>query len=119
MTGICSCDNTWPSHIVYNFNRFTNVCNFWRVVLNGSAVTKLLPQKNVSHNILPTPEKNGEFQVNMQRIIGNAGSLSELLIDLRKILNIERQDRAWIQLCLLSYGWYAYYYMNGMVFFGA
>ena len=63
MTAIRSCDNTWPSHIVYTFSSLRNVCNFWRVVLDGSAVTKLPPQVYVSKDILPKPKKNGEVQV--------------------------------------------------------
>ena len=82
------------------------MCNFWRVELDGSAVTKLLPQVYVSQDILLKAKKNGEVQVNMQRIIRNAGSFSGLVVDLKKILNIEKWTKAWIELCLLSYGWY-------------
>ena len=55
ISAISSWDNTCPSHMVYTFNSLRNVRNFWRVVLDGSAVTKLLPQ-----DILPKPKKNGE-----------------------------------------------------------
>ena len=47
-TATPSCDNTWPSHIVYTFNSLRNVSNFWRVILNGSTLTKLLTQVYVS-----------------------------------------------------------------------
>ena len=93
------------SHIVYTFNSLRNVCNFWQVVLDRPAVTKLLPQVDVSQDILPKPKENGDIQVSMQRIMRNAGSLSRLVIDPKKILNNERYSKAWIELCLLSYGW--------------
>ena len=51
-------------------------------------------------------KENGEVQVNMQRIMRNARSFSGLVINLTKILNIERWNKAWIELCLISYGWY-------------
>ena len=38
--------------------------------------------------------------------MGNAGSISGLVIDLKEILNRERWNKFWIELCLLSYGWY-------------
>ena len=79
---------------------------FWQVVLGRSAVTKLLPQVYVSQDVLPKPKKIGEIQVNMQTIIQNAGSFSGLVIDLKKILDIERWTKAWIKLFLLSYGLY-------------
>ena len=83
------------------------MCNFWQVVLDGSAVTKLLLQVYVSQEILPKTKKAGKVQANMQRIERNAGSFSGLVIDLKKILNIERWNKDWIDLCLVSYGWYA------------
>ena len=82
------------------------MCNFWRVVLDGSVVTKLLLQVYISQDILPKPKKNVVVQVNMQRIMRNDGSFSGLVIDLKKMLNIERWNEAWIELCLLSYGWH-------------
>ena len=60
ITAVRSCDNTWTSHIVYTFNSLRKVWNFWRVVLDGSAVTKLLPQLYFSQDILRKPKKNGE-----------------------------------------------------------
>ena len=92
--------------MVHTFNSLRNVCNFWQVVLDGSAVTKLLLQVYVSHDILPKPKKNGEVQVNMQRITRNAGSFSTLVIDLKKILIIERWNKLQLN--------YAYYHMDGM-----
>ena len=92
--------------IVYTFNSFRNVCNFWQVVPNGSALTKLLLQVYVSQEILQKTKKTGKVQVNMQRIKRNAGSFSGLVIDLKKILNIERWNKDWIDLCLVSCGWY-------------
>ena len=106
ITAIRICDNTWFSQIFYTLNSLRNVCNFWRALLDGFAVTKLLPQVYVSQDIPPKPKRNGEAQVNMQRIIRNAGSFSGVVINLKKILNIERRNKAWIELCLLSYGWY-------------
>ena len=38
------------------------MCNFWRVVLDVSPVTKLLPQVYVSQDVLPKPKKNNEVQ---------------------------------------------------------
>ena len=95
ITTIRSCDNRWPSDIVYIFNSLRNVCNFWRVLLDGSAGTKLLPQVHVSQDILLKPKKKDG---SMQRIIRNAGSFSGLDIDLKKTLNIERWNKACIEL---------------------
>ena len=106
ITTIFSCDNTWFSHIVYAFNSLRNVCIFWRVVQDASVVTKLLPQVYVLQDILPKPKKNDEFQVNMQKVIRNAESFTGLVINLKKMLNIERWNKAWIELCLPSHRWY-------------
>ena len=80
--------------------------NFWRIVLDESAAKNLLPQIYVSQDILPKLKNNGEVQVDMQRIIRSTGSFSGLVINLKKILNKERWNKAWIELFLLSYGWY-------------
>ena len=80
------------------------MCNFWRVVLDGSAVTKLLPLVYVLEDIQTKPKKNGEVQVNMQRIIQNAGSFPELVVNLKEILNKDGTKRG------LNY---AYYDMDG------
>ena len=94
ITPIPSCGSTWPSHIVYPFNSLRNVYNFRRVVLDRSAVTKLLLQIYVSQDILPKLKKNWEVQGNMQRIIQNVVSFSGLVNGLKKILNIERWNKA-------------------------
>ena len=58
--------------------------------------------KNVLDRYLMTkvrkPKRNGEAQVNVERIIRKAGSFSGLVISLKKILNIERQKKACIEL---------------------
>ena len=103
ITAIRSCENAWRSDIVYTFNSLRNVCNFWWVVLDGSAVTKLLPQVYVSQDVLPKPKRNGD---NMEKIIQNTGSFSGLVIDLKKILN--KRDGTNLGLNC------TYYYMDGM-----
>ena len=57
----------------------------------------------VSQDLLPKPKRNGD---DMEKIMQNAGSFSGLVIDLKKILNIER----WNKLGLNC----TYYYMDGM-----
>ena len=97
---IRTCENTWSSHIVYTFNTLRNTCNFRRVVPDRSSVTKLLSQVYIAQDILPKPKN----YFSMQRIMRNAWSFSGLAIDLKKIMNIERWNKVWVELCLLWYG---------------
>ena len=40
-TVICNCGYVWPSHVVYTFNALRNVCRFWRVEVDATAMTYL------------------------------------------------------------------------------
>ena len=105
LTAIRDCGYVWPSHVVYTFNALRSVCKFWRIVLDAKAM-KYLPQVYFSHPDILPKSKGPVVQVNMQRIIRNAGSFSGLVIDMKKILNSEKWNRAWLDLILLSHGWY-------------
>ena len=65
-----------------------------------------LPQVYFSHLDILSKSKGAVFRVNMQRIIRNSGSFLALVIDMKKILNSEEWKRAWLDLDLLSHGWY-------------
>ena len=63
-----------------------------------------LPQVYFSH--LDILSKSKGAGVDMQRIIHNSGSFLALVIDMKKILNSKEWKRAWLDLDLLSHGWY-------------
>ena len=67
----------------------------------------MLPRAYVpNEEILPKFKGGRIIRVNMQRIIKKAGSFSGLVIELKKILNSSNWNTAWLDLRLLSYGWY-------------
>ena len=73
--------------------------------MNSERAMRLLPQVYVLYtNVLPKSRLG--IRVNMQRIIQNAGSFSGLVLELKRIINNHRWNRAWLDLIVLWRGWY-------------
>ena len=102
LTAICNCRYVWQSHVVYTFNALRNVCKFWRIEVDATAV-EYLPQVYFFHPDILPKSKGAVARVNMQRIIRNAGSFLGLVIDMKKILNSEKWNRTWLDLVLSSH----------------
>ena len=45
-------------------------------------------------------------KVNMQRLICNAGPFCGLVVELKRIIKHKRWNLAWIEMCLILFGWY-------------
>ena len=67
---------------------------------------KNLPQVYFSHPDIFPKLKEAVVRVNKERIIHNAGLFSGLVINMKKILDSEKWNRVWLDLVLLSQGWY-------------
>ena len=55
---------------------------------------------------LPTPRKNDELVVNIQRLIRNFRSASAIFMELRRIVQSQFCNTAWLVLLSENYGWY-------------
>ena len=67
---------------------------------------KNLPQVYFSDLDIFPKLKEAVIRVNKERIIRNAGLFSGLVINMKKILDSEKWNRVWLDLVLLSHGWY-------------
>ena len=73
--------------------------------MNSERAMRLLPQVYVLYtNVLPKSRLG--IRVNMQRIIQNAGSFSGLVLELKRIINNHRWNKAWFDLIVLLHGRY-------------
>ena len=64
------------------------------------------PQVYFSHPVIFPKLTEAVVRVNKERIIHNAGLFSGLVINMKKILDSEKWNRVWLDLVLLSHGWY-------------
>ena len=55
---------------------------------------------------LPKQRKSGEIFVNMQRIIRSYGSMSGIVLEVKRIMNNPKWNTAWIYLFEKAFGWY-------------
>ena len=82
------------------------VCQFLKILMLSKRARQFLPQIYVpSQEILPKANK-GMVKVNTQLLVCNAGPFSGLILELKRIIKHKSWNLAWIEMCLISYGWY-------------
>ena len=101
ISAICIWDNTCPSHIVYTFNSLRNVRNFWRVVLDGSAVTKLLTQVHASQVFYRNQRRMVKFKSTWKDLCKTLGHFLDWLSISRKYWREMEQSLDWIMLTII------------------
>ena len=55
---------------------------------------------------LPKQRNSGEIFANMQKIIRSYGSMSGIVLELKRIINSPKWNTAWISLFAGTFGWY-------------
>ena len=95
----------WPVHTFVTYHNLRNVCKFSRLILNLERAKQLLPQVYVPYNNV-LPKNRLGIKVNMQWITQNAGSFSGLVLELKRIINNHRWNKAWLDLIILLHGRY-------------
>ena len=81
------------------------VLQFWRLIVDLERAKRLLPQVYLPYtNVLPKSWLG--IRVNMQQMIRNAGSFSGLVLELKRIINNYRRNKAWLDLIVLLHVWY-------------
>ena len=85
------------------------VCWTYDNAINALPVFKHFQQMGLAHlpriyisacDYLPKPRKNGELVANIQRLTGNFGSASGIVMELKRIVQSRFWDAAWLLLLL-------------------
>ena len=96
---------TFPNHVCWTFNNMINAVPAFRIFEKKG--TDHLPRVFISDAFaLPKQRNSGEIFVNMQRIIRSYGSISGIVLELKRIINNPKWNTAWISLFAEAFRWY-------------
>ena len=98
-----SCD--WPVHTAVTYHNLRNLWKFWCLIVDSEKAKQLLPHVYMPYTNVLSKSRLG-ISINMQQIIRNAGSFSGLVLELKRIINNHRWNKAWLDLIVLSHVWY-------------
>ena len=95
----------FPNHVCWTYNN----------AINALPVFEPFQQMGLDHlpqiyinacDYLPKPQKNGKLVMNIQQLIRNFESASGIVMELRRTVQSQFWNTAWLVLLSENYGWY-------------
>ena len=94
-------DFSFPGHVCWTFNR-ANAANpqLERFKQRAIEFLPIIYFSNITN--IPKPRPNNQIHVNLQRLIRAYGSMSEIVLELKRIIQHTRWNFSWIVLVAIA-----------------